>query len=68
MDVSANSTSMIAFLVTIPISIRNPITTAMLTELPVTNSASIAPPIASGRDRRMVIGVMKLWNSSTSTT
>ena len=33
--VRANSTSMIAFFVTIPISIRKPMTTAMLIELPV---------------------------------
>ena len=65
---SANSTSMMEFLVTIPISIRKPMTTAMLIELPVMNSARIAPPMASGRDIRIVTGVMKLWNSSTSTT
>ena len=51
---------MIEFLVTIPISIRNPITTAMLIELPVTNSARIAPPMARGSDSKIVTGVTKL--------
>jgi hypothetical protein len=58
---------MIAFLVTMPISIRMPITTGMLIGLPVSSRARITPPIDSGRDSRMVIGWNTLPNSSTRT-
>ena len=58
---------MMAFLVTMPISIRMPITTGMLIGCPVTSSARITPPRHSGRLSRMVIGWNTLPNSSTST-
>ena len=63
----AKSTNMMAFLVTIPISIRMPITTGMLMGCPVSSSAAITPPRLSGKDSRMVIGWNTLRNSSTST-
>ena len=63
----AKSTSMMAFLVTMPISIRMPITTGRLIGWPVMASATMAPPIESGSENRMVIGCRKLPNSSTST-
>src|SRR6202035_379345 len=66
-DSTANSTSMMAFLVTMPISIRMPIHTGVVSCLPVTSSATIAPPIESGSENRMVIGCRKVPNSSTST-
>ncbi len=56
MDSMANSTSMIAFLVTMPISIKMPIHTGVVSCFPVTSSAAIAPPIDSGSENRMVIG------------
>ncbi len=62
---TAKSTSMIAFLVTMPISIRMPITTGIDIALWVMSSAMIAPPIDSGSEIRMVIGWRKLPNSST---
>src|SRR6185437_3980696 len=58
----ANSTSMIAFLVTMPISIRMPIHTGVVSCLPVIRSAAIAPPIESGSENRMVIGCRKVPN------
>ena len=64
---TANSTSMMAFLVTMPISIRMPIHTGVVSCLPVNSSAAIAPPIESGSENRMVIGCRKVPNSSTST-
>ena len=66
-DSTANSTSMMAFLVTMPISIRMPIHTGVVSCLPVSSSAAIAPPIESGSENRMVIGCRKVPNSSTST-
>src|SRR6185312_9045404 len=63
----ANSTSMMAFLVTMPISIRMPIHTGMVSCLPVRSSAPTAPPIDSGSEKRMVSGCRKVPNSSTST-
>ena len=57
---------MIAFLVTMPISIRMPMTTGIDIALWVSSSAMIAPPIESGSETRMVIGCRKLPNSSTS--
>jgi hypothetical protein len=59
---------MIAFLVTMPISIRNPITTGRLIAMPASTSAPIAPPIESGSDSRIETGTTKLENSRTSTT
>ena len=58
---------MMAFLVTIPISMSTPITTGMLIGRSVTSSARMAPPIESGSENRMVIGWVKLPNSSTRT-
>ena len=58
---------MMAFLVTMPISIRMPIHTGVVSCLPVSSSATIAPPIESGSENRMVIGCRKVPNSSTST-
>ncbi len=58
---------MIAFLVTMPISIRMPIHTGVVSCLPVSSSATIAPPIESGSENRMVIGCRNVPNSSTST-
>ena len=58
---------MIAFLVTMPISISMPITTGKLKGRPVASSAKIAPPMESGSENRMVMGCRKLPNSSTST-
>ena len=55
----AKSTSMIAFLVTMPISISMPIQTGMVSCLPVSSSAAMAPPIDSGSENRMVIGCRK---------
>ena len=66
-DSTANSTSMMAFLVTMPISIRMPIHTGVVSCLPVTSSATIAPPIDSGSENRIVIGCRKVPNNSTST-
>ncbi len=63
----AKSTSMIAFLVTMPSSISSPIATGRLSELPVMRRATTAPPIESGSENRMVTGCRKLWNRSTST-
>src|SRR5579859_3251701 len=63
----ANSTSMMAFLVTMPISIRMPIHTGMVSCLPVKSSAPTAPPIDSGSENRMVSGCRKVPNNSTST-
>jgi multidrug efflux pump subunit AcrB len=63
----AKSTSMMAFLVTIPISISTPITTGKLKGWPVTRSAKIAPPMEKGRENRMVSGCRKLPKSRTST-
>ena len=56
---------MIAFLVTMPISIRMPMTTGIDIALCVISSAMIEPPIESGSETRMVIGCRKLPNSST---
>ena len=64
---TAKSTSMIAFLVTMPISIRMPMTTGRLIGLAVIASATMAPPTDSGSENRMVTGCRKLANSSTST-
>ena len=58
---------MMAFLVTMPISIRMPITTGMLIGLLVSSSAATTPPIDSGSDSRMVIGWKTLRNSRTRT-
>ena len=66
-DSMAKSTSMMAFLVTMPISIRMPITTGRLIGWPVTASATMAPPMDSGSENRMVTGCRKLPNRSTST-
>ena len=62
----AKSTSMMAFLVTMPISIRMPITTGMLSGRSVTSKPKMAPPTDSGSENRMVIGCRKLPKSSTS--
>ena len=62
----AKSTSMIAFLVTMPISIRMPRITGIDTGVPVISSAAIEPPIDSGSDARMVIGARNERNSRTS--
>src|SRR3984957_5019524 len=56
---TAKSTSMMAFLVTMPIS------PGMDIALWVMRSAMIAPPIESGSEMRIVIGCRKLPNNST---
>jgi hypothetical protein len=63
----AYSTSRIEFLAARPISIRKPISDGIDSDWPVTSRAKNAPPIARGRADRMVIGLKKLRNSSTST-
>ena len=63
----ANSTSMMAFFVTMPISIRMPIHTGVVSCLPVTSKASTAPPSDSGSENSIVRGRRKLPNSRTST-
>ena len=45
----------------------SPISDGRLTESPVSRSARNAPPIASGKAARMVMGLKKLRNSSTRT-
>ena len=63
----AKSTSMIAFLVTMPISIRKPITTGRLIAFWVITRPRMAPPIESGSDNRIVKGCRKLAKSRMST-
>ena len=63
----AKSTSMIAFFVTTPISMSIPMTTGRLIAFCVSASAMIAPPIESGREKRIVIGCTKLEKRSTRT-
>ena len=63
----AKSTSRMAFLVTIPISIRMPIKTGIDTGEPVTIRAAATPPIAKGSENRMVKGWMTDLNSKIST-
>ena len=58
---------MIAFFVTMPISIMKPITTGMLIDLPVSKRPRMAPPTESGNVMRMVIGCRKLPNSRIKT-
>ena len=65
---TAKSTSMIAFLVTMPISIRMPMTTGVVIGRLVMRSAKIAPAIDSGRENRMVTGCSRLVNNTASTT
>ncbi|MCY1303318.1 hypothetical protein D9M70_530160 [compost metagenome] len=62
------STSRIAFLVTMPISIRMPISTGMDSAFCVRISAAATPPIASGSENRMVNGWITSLNSRISTT
>ena len=63
----AKSTSRIEFLPTIPISIKNPITTGIENGLPVSIKAIAAPPTDSGNAERMVIGWNTRANSNTNT-
>ncbi len=65
---TAKSTSMIAFLVTMPISISIPITTGVVIGVFVMRSATIAPAIESGSENKMVSGCKMLTNSTASTT
>jgi hypothetical protein len=65
---TARFTSMIAFLVTMPISTRILITNGVMIGRLVTSSARIAPAIDSGRENRMVTGYSRLVNSTASTT
>ena len=58
---------MMAFLVTMPISISIPIQTGIVSCLPVSISAMIAPPIESGSENRIVMGCRNVPNSMTST-
>ena len=64
---TAKSISMMAFLVTIPISIRMPMTTGVVIGSFVTSSAAMAPAIDSGSDNRIVSGCSRLENSTAST-
>ena len=57
---TAKSTSMIAFLVTISISMRMPMTTGVVIGRLVMNNARIAPAIDNGSENRMVIGCSRL--------
>ena len=66
-DVIAKSTIIIAFLVTMPMSIKTPIHTGVVSCLPASNSPRIAPPIESGSETKIVMGCRKLPNRSTST-
>ena len=59
---------MIAFLVTMPMSMRMPMTTGVVIGRLVIKSARITPAIDSGRENRMVIGYSRLVNSTASTT
>jgi hypothetical protein len=63
----AKSTSRIAFFVTIPMSIRIPMSTGMETALLVRISAAATPPMASGSEKRMVKGWMTEPKSRIST-
>ena len=63
----AKSTSRIAFLVTIPISIRMPISTGIDMALPVRISAPATPPMARGSENRMVKGWITEPNSRMRT-
>ena len=63
----AKSTSMIAFLVTMPNSIRIPMTTGSEIASPVSHSAIIAPPNESGSVRRIDTGSRNEPKSSTRT-
>ncbi|MNI00408.1 hypothetical protein D3C73_532060 [compost metagenome] len=64
----AKSTSRMAFLVTIPISIRMPMRTGMESAFCVAISATATPPMASGRENRMVKGWMTSLNNRIRTT
>jgi multidrug efflux pump subunit AcrB len=57
---TAKSTSRMAFLVTMPISISTPIRTGIDSGLPVRISPPATPPMASGSENRMVKGWMTL--------
>src|SRR6185437_4213880 len=63
----AKSTSRMAFLATIPISIRKPIMTPSDRGFCVSIRASTAPPRDSGSEERMVSGCSTRTKSSTST-
>ncbi len=66
--ITAYSTSRIEFLVTIPISIRMPMSEGSSRRpCQKTISAMNAPPMDCGSAPRMVSGCRKSWNSSTST-
>ena len=53
---TAKSTSMMAFLVTMPMSIRMPMTTGRLMGFDVRASATMAPPMENGSEKRIVTG------------
>jgi hypothetical protein len=57
----------IAFLVTRPISITNPIIDRMLSVVPVSKSASSTPISVNGSDAMVAIGWVKLANCDAST-
>ena len=63
----ANSTSRMEFFAAIPNSIRRPMNTGMSISSPVIVRARAAPARLSGRAARMINGLKKLRNSSTST-
>ena len=64
---SAYSTSRIEFFAAMPISIRMPIREEIEKVLPMISRPTNAPPMASGSAAMMVIGWVKLLNSSAST-
>ena len=57
---TATSIIMIAFFLTMPISISRPISAMIEKSMPITFSATSAPKAAAGRPERMVSGWMKL--------
>ena len=65
---STRSSSTIALVTTMPISIRKPMRALTPSGRPVTYSAGKAPIVASGRLNRMMNGVISELNVSTIAT
>ena len=63
----AYSTSRMEFFVATPIIMMSPMSDGIEKLLPVTRSATKAPPSESGSAARMVTGCSTSWNRSTST-
>ncbi len=63
----ANSTSRMEFFDAKPSSMSRPISTGRSSCIPITWIAANAPKVDSGRADRMVTGLKKLPNNSTST-